>query len=351
MKQLFFPIIAAAILTAAQTTHSQSVPPLINYQGQVQNPDGTPLPTADYELSFRIFDAPEGGTMIWGPQMFNGQSGPGYGPRVPVVQGYFNVMLGPVDTSERALPNAFGAQVRYIEITVGSGSPIAPRQQLLSAPFALRAGDADRSTFAQKADLATNAINAATATSAINAGLATNSLNLGGIVATNVMLGLVPVGSILPFYGSVGTLPSNWRLCDGSIVSDSQSPFNGQSLPNLREMFLRGTSSGSAWPVGSTGGTDTTPAHSHFFSESDTSVFFPRVSGNGYANAYNPVTSASAFDRTLRNLTAPDGASNPYDTHGHMNGSSYISGNTWSDGDGEDNRPRFFSVNYIIRIK
>ena len=107
------------------------------------NPDGTAPPTADYELTFNIYDAASGGTLIWGPQRFNGQSGPGLGAKVPVVQGYFNVMLGPQDTATRGIANAFNAETRYVELRVGTNPPVSPRQRILSAPYAMKAAWAE----------------------------------------------------------------------------------------------------------------------------------------------------------------------------------------------------------------
>ena len=91
---------------------TQSVPPLINYQGKLANANGVPLTTGDYPLRFRIYDAATGGSQVWGPQVFNGQTGPGFGAVVPVVQGWFNVMLGPVDTNNASIADAFSGPDR-----------------------------------------------------------------------------------------------------------------------------------------------------------------------------------------------------------------------------------------------
>jgi len=104
----------------------------------------------DYELSFRIWDAAAGGNPVWGPQVFNGQSGPGYGPKIPVVQGYFNVMLGPVDTSGISIANAFNGTDCYIEVTISNRPSILPRQRILSTPYAFRAGFAQDAANAQQ---------------------------------------------------------------------------------------------------------------------------------------------------------------------------------------------------------
>ncbi len=134
--------LVAAMLATLADVDAQPVPPLINYQGRLSNPDGSPVPTADYTLTFKVFDATTNGTLVWGPQAFDGTTGlAGHGGKIPVVQGYFNVMLGPVDVSTNSLLNAFSGTNRFVEITVGTNNPIVPRQQVLSAPFAFQAAN------------------------------------------------------------------------------------------------------------------------------------------------------------------------------------------------------------------
>jgi len=155
MKQLMKPIRWSAcsfwtgflgaglgIMLAAQLV-AQSVPPLVNYQGRLANSDGSPFPTADYSLTVRLYDTSIGGQMIWGPQVFNGTNGlAGHGAKVSVVQGYFNLLLGPEDTNGAPLADAFNGAARYVEVTVSNRSSILPRQQILTTPFAFHAGTA-----------------------------------------------------------------------------------------------------------------------------------------------------------------------------------------------------------------
>ena len=138
----------AIILLAAAAAGAQSVPAMINYQGHLSGADGSALPTGDYSLAFRIWDDPAAGTLIWGPLHFDVPAGQaaslttGHKYQVPVVQGYFNVMIGEVDVDGDSILSAFAGAGRYMEITVdeaGGGSPILPRQQVLAAPFAIRA--------------------------------------------------------------------------------------------------------------------------------------------------------------------------------------------------------------------
>ena len=124
-----------------------TVPGLINYQGTLQDATGTPPPVGSYTLSFSIYPTAQGGTAIWGPQVFNGQSGPGLGPQVTVSQGRFNVVLGPVDTQNRKLVDVFDVNSRYLEVTVGNSPPIIPRQQLLPTAYAFNAASLDGFTW------------------------------------------------------------------------------------------------------------------------------------------------------------------------------------------------------------
>ena len=140
----FAATIAAVIiyLQFVNAARAQSVPPLVNYQGRLANPDGSALPTADYQLAFKIYDAATNGALVWGPQIFDGTVAQGHAARIPVVQGYFNCMLGPVDTNGISLANAFNASNRFVEITITNHAPVAPRQQILTTPYAIRAATA-----------------------------------------------------------------------------------------------------------------------------------------------------------------------------------------------------------------
>ena len=119
-----------------------SVPPLVNYQGKLTDAQGNPL-TGQHKLVFNIYDAAMGGTAVWGPQEF---------AAVPVVGGQFNVILGTTDKTGKSLADAFAEKDRYLGVTMDSGAEIAPRQQILSTPFAIQAqrassADALRSFF------------------------------------------------------------------------------------------------------------------------------------------------------------------------------------------------------------
>lgn len=51
-----------------------------------------------------------------------------------------------------------------------------------------------------------------------------------------------PIGSIKSWIrpDASTSLPGGWLICDGSLVVDASSPFNGKIIPDLRSRFPRG---------------------------------------------------------------------------------------------------------------
>jgi hypothetical protein len=142
--------------------------------------------------------------------------------------------------------------------------------------------------------------------------------------------GDVPVGCILPWLKSFTGTPSlpdqGWMECDGSIVNDPLSPFNGQTLPDLNgnNYFLRGSDTS-----GSTGGESThkltiteMPKHSHEPLLSEYS-FVIRRSGS-----YNYQTESGSGSYSSVEITTEVGG-----------------------GGAHENKPPYYEVVWIIRIR
>jgi len=240
-----------------------SVPQLINYQGMLTNAEGHPLETKDYVLSFRIYNHPTSGGSIWGPQIFNGTTKTGYGPKIPVVRGHFNVILGPKDTSGLDIADAFKSNNTYLEIKVGNNTPISPRQQVLTTPYAFQAQKAvsairaDKATQADKAVWADNAkksnisstaetlsnsnvtiarngeITVKNANVSITGNLISSNINTSNIAGTSITLKEQPRCRL--------DLTSNLNLdYDGEIIKWNKSTdnVNGCWKPNNKERIV-----------------------------------------------------------------------------------------------------------------
>ena len=96
--------------------------------------------------------------------------------------------------------------------------------------------------------------------------LATILVNAGATVIVNADITdnriveeqpFVPIGAMLPWAKSLAgvpaTLPTNYVECNGQVLSDTESPLDGTTLPdlNVTQRFLRGASTS-----GTTGGDD-----------------------------------------------------------------------------------------------
>ena len=263
-----------------------SVPPLINYQGQLTDASGNPQ-TGTKKLEFNIYDASSGGNKVWGPQTFNG---------IPLIGGKFNVMLGSTDAGGNAITSAFGGNSRFLGIKVDNGAEVTPRQQILSTPFAIQAlsaSNADNSTYA-----------------------------LHG----------VPPGTIVAYWGTA--IPTGWLLCDGSgipagVAYDKLRALIGANVPDLRGTFLRGAGqnanggfrySGDAGRTVGSGQGDDFKSHAHTLDDYT------------FAESYNGNWGWYGSGKT-------DTDNGPMDPYRH---------DTFATG-GEETRPKNIAVNWIIK--
>ncbi len=141
MRTSFFNGAALALLLCATLclwlpdTADGQVPQLINYQGRLTNPDGSPVEDNDYLIAFAIYDDPSDGALLWNcpPQV------------VPVESGLFTYQLGTVTS----LPDSLfeSDTLRWLGIEV-SGEPVLPRTRLASVAYAFHSLHADTAAYA-----------------------------------------------------------------------------------------------------------------------------------------------------------------------------------------------------------
>lgn len=284
-----------------------SVPPLVNYQGLLTDDNGAPIPDGMKTLEFNLYDAPLVGNKVWGPQVFD---------NVPIVNGRFNIILGTTDQLGRSISDAFGAGDRYLGFKIGNVgqdfakdnvAEISPRQQILAAPFALRAFHG------------------------------------------------VPTGSIMAYFGK--TAPDGWLLCDGRALTDASlqdkkydalkahlTSLGVSTIPDLRGRVVVGPdemgpgaanriTKADGRNIGQVGGLELhvltvpeMPSHTHgyrdiFFSEAWGSVPVPGNAGSGRSDSDNR------------------GYEMPPQTTGPAGG-----------GIGHNNMPPYMVVTYIIKL-
>lgn len=169
--------------------------------------------------------------------------------------------------------------------------------------------------------------------------------------------GGTPTGIIAIWSGSVATIPTGWRLCDGTL-----------GTLDLRNKFIVGA--GSTYNVGDTGGVDTVtlsvtqmPSHTHTVAGTTAAagVHSHTVSDPTHAHGINVMTLAAG------GATSPGapgaGATTPIATNTSTNGTGIsivaggahqhsLSGTTSSIGGGtsHENRPPYFALCYISKI-
>lgn len=181
----------------------------------------------------------------------------------------------------------------------------------------------------------------------------------------------LPVGSCIPFYGAIGEIPTNWRICDGTFgtpdlrgrfvlaVSDDHTAFtSGGSETHIHNVDIAG---GTHNHTGTVGGhvlsQNEMPSHFHYEfapvgGAYNTLITHPEAapnvgaSGSSSGASYN-IGGDSAFDASIgRSSSVGDNDAHthsltidgPAGSHTHNTDTSEVS-----------NMPPFFSMIYIMK--
>jgi len=147
---------------------------------------------------------------------------------------------------------------------------------------------------------------------------------------------LMPIGAIVSWLKSYAstpaTLPTGWVECDGAVLSDADSVYDGQTLPDLNgdNRFLRGNSTS-----GGTGGSSSA-SHTHdtawgFF---DTTEFF--------------ISTLAKFKATATTSTSYEWTSPALDVHTSGPGEGQL---MKTDTTAINTEPPYYNVVWIMRIK
>ncbi len=189
------PVVCVLVLGLSSGVAMAQVPlgTTFTYQGQLKTSAG-PV-NGDFDFEFNLYDDPDplAGTLLGTVTMFD----------VPVSNGLFTVELD--------FGDVFSGESQWLEVGVrpagiGPLTFLFPLQRLSPAPYALHARSA---TAAQSAP------------------------------------GVVPIGSIVAWHRDLPytpSLPDGWVECNGQTLNDSDSPLDGQTIPDLNGegRFLRG---------------------------------------------------------------------------------------------------------------
>lgn len=183
----------------------------------------------------------------------------------------------------------------------------------------------------------------------------------------------LPVGSILPYNGSLLRLPDSWVLCDGKVVNDSESSYHGSKVPYLKGYFIRGKKDSE--DKGDKGGDDYVSSHSHPISNHNHEVgshkheFTTNSNRGGFRSntiKYSLITgtkllignkiSRDTYTHRVsyfENDTDQDGYHKHWGTTGNaLDGhTDYASSGSTDLTNRHSNIPKYKAYNYIIKIK
>ena len=298
-----------------------------SYQGALADASGKAL-KGTQTVEFRLYANETGGSALWGRAcnvllddngMFNTEIADASG----------TALSGVPDAALDSVLSANADKTLFLGLTVaGSSGEIAPRLRLLPVPYAVFAHDVTRASgdfaAAGKVTSAKLAVSgdATFSTSATVSGDATveGDLTVSGTVSG---YGSVPVGTIVLWSGAANKIPDGWALCDGSTV-------NGSKTPDLRGRFVVGYNPNDGdYSVKKTGGekyhqlsVEELPSHSHNIS----------LSIWGYTGSR----------KDLWEVAAPEW----YYSNKQTISSQSVGGNQ-----AHENRPPYYTLCYIMRVK
>src|SRR5262249_2698612 len=120
--------VLAVFPVAAQIS---AVPVVMNFQGRLAKPDGTPVPDGNHNLLLSLYNPPSGGILLWQRSLVS----------VPVRNGTFTTKLDFSGGFQNGATQGslFGASAVYLEISLNGGAPLTPRQQFLTVAYAFKA--------------------------------------------------------------------------------------------------------------------------------------------------------------------------------------------------------------------
>ena len=224
---LFF----AASATGAMPLRAPVAAPsttMISYQGQLTDPDGTPL-TGTYDMHFALYAVPTGGTACWTEPRTGANA-------VPVSDGLFNVLLGSV--SVEAIAPCLTGDV-YLGITVGSDSEMTPRELLGSVPHALQA-----STVPDESISTAKIADGAVTTSKIqdgqvsNADLADDAVNSAKIQDGQIQNADLANGSVTPDKLDRSYVNQNGGTINGNLSVNGEVTVNRLNSPSGADLVI-----------------------------------------------------------------------------------------------------------------
>ena len=133
IQKIIFALIVCTILLTLSSTLLASVPRLISYQGKATDASGNPVPDADYQVRFYLYDHPTAGTALWMEAFFT----------IHTTNGLFTHLLG----SNNPLPDSLFSNYDSLYLAVMFNFEWqTPRTPLATSGYAFRVNSVDGAT-------------------------------------------------------------------------------------------------------------------------------------------------------------------------------------------------------------
>jgi len=182
-------LIVFALFALLATTVLATPPRTMSYQGVLTDNLGVVVPDGVYPMTFRIYDDPNAGTMLWEESQ-----------NVTVTSGRFNVILGSLDGL--SFDNPY-----WLAIKVDTDPEMTPRTELAGAPYSLTARTVEDNA------ITNSKIANGTVVRSVN-GLHDNVNLLAGANIT-----ITPVGNDLEISSSGAGSDGDWTITGNDLVS------------------------------------------------------------------------------------------------------------------------------------
>ena len=136
---------------------------------------------------------------------------------------------------------------------------------------------------------------------------ATSFMGDGAGITNVAVAGVVPIGSVIDWWrpNSTFSVPTGYKICDGTTIADPDSPYDGNVVPNLLNRFVRGVTdpnligtTGGADDHGHTGSTSVVANHTHIVASAVVG-FTPGGSGLFYCPPSSSTSSAGSHSHSL----------------------------------------------------
>jgi len=128
-----FVVVAIACVLILASVAAASVPRQISYQGKATDASGNPVPDADYQARFFIYDRPTAGNLIWGEAFFT----------IHTTGGLFTHLLGSIVPIPDSLFSNYDSL--FLEVWFNLQA-LTPRTPLVSTGYAFRVNSVDGAT-------------------------------------------------------------------------------------------------------------------------------------------------------------------------------------------------------------